>query len=58
MEEDKTAIEELKEFARKTNREIDFDDQTYVASGINPRNLVKQHVVITSSANDEPYFVK
>ena len=57
MEEDKTAIEELKEFAKKTNREIDFDDKTYVASGINPRNLVKQHVIISSSTNDEPYFV-
>jgi hypothetical protein len=57
MEEEKTAIEELKEFAKKTNREFDFDDKTYVSSGINPRNLVKQHVIITSSTNDEPYLV-
>lgn len=57
MEEDKTAIEELKAFAKKTNREFDFDDKTYVASGINPRNLVKQHVIITSLINDEPYLV-
>ncbi len=57
MEEDKTAIEELKEFAKKTNREFDFDDKPYVSSGINPRNLVMQHVIITSSTNDEPYFV-
>ena len=55
--EEKTAIEELKEFAKKTNREIDFDDKTYVASGINPRNLVKQHVILSSLTKDEPYFV-
>ncbi|MCZ4696389.1 hypothetical protein DWB61_17155 [Ancylomarina euxinus] len=55
--EEKTAVEELKEFANKTNREIDFDDKTYVASGINPRNLVKQHVIISGTTNDEPYFV-
>jgi len=46
MEEDKSAIEELKEFAKKTRREIDCKDETYIASGINPRNLVKQHVII------------
>ena len=57
MEEEKTAIEELTVFAKKTNREIDCDDKTYVASGINPRNLVKQHVIISSSTKDEPYFV-
>ncbi|MDE5422839.1 hypothetical protein L3073_11525 [Ancylomarina sp. DW003] len=57
MEEDKTAIEELKAFAKKTNREIDFDDKTYAASGINPRNLVKQHAVISNLIEDEPYFV-
>lgn len=57
MKEEKTAIEELKEFAKKTNSEINFDDKTYVASGINPRNLVKQHVIISRSTNDELYFV-
>jgi len=57
MEEDKTAIEELKEFAKKTGREIDFKDETYIASGINPRNLVKQHVVISNSIENEAYFV-
>lgn len=57
MEEDKTAIEELKEFATKTNRKIDFGDKTYVGSGINPRNLVKQHVIISNLAENEPYFV-
>jgi hypothetical protein len=55
--EEKTTIEELKEFAKKTNRKINFDDKIYVASGINPRNLVKEHVIISSSTNDEPYFV-
>ena len=57
MEEDKTAIEELKEFAKKTNREIDYKDETYVASGINPRNLVKQHVVISKPTENEACFV-
>ncbi len=57
MEEDKTAIEELKEFAKKNGREIDFKDETYIASGINPRNLVKQHVVISNSIENEAYFV-
>ncbi len=57
MEEDKTAIEELKAFAKRTNRIIDFKDETYKASGINPRNLVKQHVIISGSDNVEAYFV-
>ncbi len=39
--EDKTAIEELKEFARKTYRKIDYKDEAYVVCGINPRSLVK-----------------
>ncbi|WP_372639820.1 hypothetical protein [Ancylomarina sp.] len=57
MEEGKTAIDELKEFAKKTNREIDYKDEAYVASGINPRTLVKQHAIISNSIEDEAYFV-
>ena len=57
MEEDKSAIEELKEFAKKTRREIDCKDETYTTSGINPRNLVKQHVIMSNSTKDEAYFV-
>ena len=57
MEEDKTAIEELKEFARRTNREIDYKDEAYVGSGINPRSLVKQHAILSKSNDDEAYFV-
>lgn len=55
--EEKTAVEELKEFAKKTNREIDYSDKGYVASGINPRTLKKSHAVISDSKNGEPYFV-
>ncbi|RXQ91513.1 hypothetical protein EO244_12245 [Ancylomarina salipaludis] len=57
MEEDKTAIEELKVFAKRTRREIDYKEETYIASGINPRNLVKQHAIISGSDDDEVYFV-
>ncbi|MRT92569.1 hypothetical protein [Ancylomarina sp. 16SWW S1-10-2] len=57
MEEEKTAIQELKEFAKKTKRDIDCDEKTYVASGINPRHLVKQHVIISNLADNEAYFV-
>lgn len=57
MEEEKTAIEELKEFAKRTNREIDSSDEGYVASGINPRTLKKSHAVISDSKNSECYFV-
>jgi len=57
MEEDKTGIQELKEFAKKTKRDIDYDENAYVASGINPRTLVKQHAIISNSAENEAYFV-
>ncbi len=57
MVKDKTAIEELKDFAKKTNRTINFKDETYAASGINPRNLVKQQVVLSNATNEEAYFV-
>lgn len=57
MEEEKTAIEELKEFAKRTKREIDCKDEAYVASGINPRTLVKQHAILSKSTEDEAYFV-
>lgn len=57
MDEEKIAIEELKAFAKKTNREIVYDDNAYVASGINPRTLVKQHAIISNPAENEAYFV-
>jgi len=57
MEEEKTAIQELKEFAKKTKRDIDCDDKAYAATGINPRILVKQHVIISNLAKNEAYFV-
>jgi len=57
MEEEKTAIEELKEFATKSNRKIDFSENVYIASGITPRNLTKSHVIVSDSANSEGYFV-
>jgi len=57
MEEEKTAIEELKEFAKRTKREIDYKDEAYVASGINPRTLLKQHAILSKLTEDEAYFV-
>ncbi len=57
MEEEKSGIQELKEFAKKTKRDIDFDENTYTASGINPRNLVRQHAIISNSDENEAYFV-
>lgn len=57
MEEEKTAIQELKEFAKKTKRDIDCDDKAYAATGMNPRILVKQHVIISNLAENEAYFV-
>ena len=57
MEEEKTAIQELKEFAKKTKRNIDCAENTYVASGINPRTLVKQYAIIYNLFENEAYFV-
>jgi len=57
MEEEKTAIQELKEFAKKTKRDIDCDDKAYAATGVNPRILVKQHAIISNLAENEAYFV-
>jgi len=57
MEEEKTAIEELKEFAKRTKREIDCKDEAYVGSGINPRTLFKQHAILSKSTEDEAYFI-
>jgi len=57
MEEEKTGIQELKEFAKKTKRDVDCDENAYVASGIRPRTLVKQHAIISNLAENEAYFV-
>jgi len=57
MEEDKTAIEELRAFAQKSNRKIDFSENVYIANGINPRNLTKSHAVISDPTDEESFFV-
>jgi len=57
MSEEKTAVEELIEFAKKTNREINYSDKGYVASGFNPRTLKKSHAVIFDSQKGGGYFI-
>ncbi len=57
MEEEKSAIEILEEFAKKTNREIEVSKKDYPPIGIPPRYLHRNYVIISSRSNPSVYFV-
>lgn len=56
MEEEKSAIEILEEFAKRTNREIEVSKNEYPPIGIPPRYLHRNYVIISSLSNPLVYF--
>ncbi|MBI9065223.1 MAG: hypothetical protein JEZ14_24780 [Marinilabiliaceae bacterium] len=57
MEEDKSAIELLKEFARKTDRKIDCSKKYYPTSTINPRFLSQSYSIIPNQETPTSFFI-
>jgi len=57
MEEDKSAIELLKEFARKTDRKIDCSKKYYPTSTINPCFLSQSYAIIPNQKTPTNFFI-
>ena len=57
MEEDKSALEILKEFADKSNREIKHFRKDYPIDRIRPRFLYKSFAIIKDEPSSSVYFV-
>ncbi len=57
MEEDKSALEILKEFAEKSNREIKHFRKDYPVDRLRPRFLYKSYTIIKDEISNHVYFI-
>ncbi len=58
MDQEKSAIEILKDFAKKSDRQIDFSENNYpIGSGIHPRFFSFNHAIISDELDQNRYFV-
>ncbi|MEA3317566.1 MAG: hypothetical protein U9R54_06375 [Bacteroidota bacterium] len=57
MEEEKSAIELLKDFAKKTGRQINISEKRHPSIGIKGRVFHKNYAIISDKKNHNGYFV-
>lgn len=57
MDQEKSAIQELKDFAKKTGRSVEVSEKDYPVDKLRPRYLSRNYIVISSQFNSSVKFV-